>query len=68
MGALGLVVLYIYSVGTFAFLRNEFDVPDPEEDGDNVRFCGSLIQCFISVMEYGLLDTLGLVSKIHLIL
>ena len=62
VGALGLVVLYIYSVGTFAFLRNEFDVPDPEEDGDNVRFCGSLVQCFISVLEYGLLDTLGLVS------
>ena len=62
MGALGLVVLYIYSVGTFAFLRNEFDEPDPEEDGDNVRFCQSLVQCFISVLEYGLLDTLGLVS------
>ena len=60
------IYIYIYiifTVGTFAFLRNEFDVPDPEEDGDNVRFCGSLIQCFISVMEYGLLDTLGLVSK-----
>ena len=63
VGALGLVVLYIYSVGTLALLRNEFDEPDPEEDGDTVRFCGSLVQCFISVLEYGLLDTLGLVSK-----
>ena len=63
VGALGLVVLYIYSVGTFAFLPNEFHDPDPEEDGDNVRFCRSLFQCFISVLEYGLLDTLGLVSS-----
>ena len=68
MAALGLVVLYIYSVGTFAFLPNEFHEPDPEEDGDNVRFCRSLIQCFISVLEYGLLDTLGLVRiTIHAI-
>ena len=63
VGALGLVVMYIYSVATFAFLANEFHEPDPEEDGDNVRFCRSLIQCFISVLEYGLLDTLGLVSQ-----
>ena len=62
VGALGLVILYIYSVGTFALLPNEFHEPDPEEDGDNVRFCRSLAQCFISVLEYGLLDTLGLVS------
>jgi len=62
VAALGLVVMYIYSVGTFALLANDFHEPDPEEDGDNVRFCRSLIQCFISVLEYGLLDTLGLVS------
>ena len=65
VGALGLVILYIYSVGTFAFLPNEFHEPDPEEDGDNVRFCRSLAQCFISVLEYGLLDTLGLVSVMY---
>ena len=64
VGALGLVILYIYSVGTFAFLPNEFHEPDPEEDGDNVRFCQSLVQCFISVLEYGLLDTLGLVRAV----
>ena len=66
MAALGLVVLYIYSVGTFAFLRNEFNEPDPQEPAENVRFCKSLGQCFISVLEYGLLDTLGLVSDIKL--
>ena len=64
VGALGLVILYIYSVGTFAFLRNEFHEPD----GDNVRFCQSLFQCYISVIEYGLLDTLGSVSGVLIIL
>ena len=49
-------------MGTFALLANEFDDPDSE---DTVRFCSSLIECFISVMEYGLLDTLGLVSLYH---
>ena len=56
------MIIYIYSVGTFALLANEFDDPDSE---DTVRFCSSLIECFISVMEYGLLDTLGLVSLYH---
>ena len=63
VAALGLVVIYIFTVGTFAFLPNEFHEPDPEEPGDNVRFCRSLFQCFISVLEYGLLDTLGSVSN-----
>ena len=66
VAALGLVVIYIYSVGTFVFLPNEFH--DPNEDAENVRFCRSLIQCFISVMEYGLLDTLGLVSSNSIII
>ena len=57
MAALGLVVMYIYSVGTFALLPNEFH----DTNGD-VRFCQSLIQCFVSVLEYGLLDSLGSVS------
>ena len=65
VAALGLVVLYIYSVGTFAFLRQEFNEPNPEQPTENVRFCKSLGQCFISVLEYGLLDTLGSVSDIE---
>ena len=60
VAALGLVVIYIYSVGTFALLPNEFH--NQNEDAENVLFCRSLIQCFISVLEYGLLDTVGLVS------
>ena len=62
MAALGLVIIYIYSVGTFAFLPNEFNEPEPQQPAESVRFCRSLFQCFISVLEYGLLDTLGAVS------
>ena len=62
VGALGLVIIYIYSVGTFAFLPNEFNEPEPQQPAESVRFCRSLFQCFISVLEYGLLDTLGAVS------
>ena len=60
VAALGLIIIYIYSVGTFALLPNEFH--DPTEDAENVLFCRSLIECFITVLEYGLLDTIGLVS------
>ena len=63
MGALGLVVLYIYSVGTFAFLSNEFHEPDSGKGSGEVRFCRSFAQCFITVLEHGLLDTLGSVSN-----
>ena len=60
VAALGLVIIYCYSVGTFAFLPNEFH--DPNGDSNNVLFCHSLIQCFVTVLELGLLGTLGLVS------
>ena len=63
VGALGLVVLYIYSVATFAFMSNEFHEPDPKKGGGRVRFCRSFAQCFITVLEYGLLNTLGSVSN-----
>ena len=66
VAALGLVVIYCYSVGTFAFLPNEFH--DPNEDAENTLFCHSLIQCFITVLEYGLLDTLGTVSYVATLL
>ena len=60
VAALGLVIIYCYSVGTFAFLPNEFH--DQNEDSENVLYCHSLFQCFITVLEHGLLGTLGSVS------
>ncbi|XP_065894275.1 inositol 1,4,5-trisphosphate-gated calcium channel ITPR1-like isoform X2 [Dysidea avara] len=56
VAALGLIVIYVYSVGTFAFMPNDFD----SNDGDTNLFCGTLFECFVTVLEYGLLDTIGL--------
>ena len=55
VAALGLIVVYIYAVGTFAFMPNDFD------DTDEGLFCGTLFECFVTVLDYGLLDTIGLV-------
>ena len=59
IGTLGLIILFIYAEGTFAFLANEFD----NRDSNNVLFCSSLAQCFITVLRYGLPDPISLVSK-----
>ena len=63
VAALGLIVIYNYAVGTFVFMPNEFDNQD---EGEVVRYCDTLFECSISVLEYGLLDTIGVVS--HMIL
>ena len=54
---LGLVVLYIYSVVSFAFLHESLLVPDAEAN----LFCETLFQCLITVIRYGLMDSPGLV-------
>ena len=59
VAALGLIVIYNYAVGTFAFMPDEFDNQD---EGEVVRYCDTLFECFITVLEYGLLDTIGVVS------
>uniref|UniRef100_A0A1X7UZ02 Ion transport domain-containing protein n=1 Tax=Amphimedon queenslandica TaxID=400682 RepID=A0A1X7UZ02_AMPQE len=46
------IFIYIYAVISFAFLNNYFS-----EERD--QFCGSLWQCFITVLHLGLLSTLG---------
>jgi len=57
---LGLVVLYIYSVVSFAFLHESFLMPDND---DANLFCNTLFECLISVLRYGLIDNLGLVHQ-----
>ena len=57
---LGLAVLLIYAVISF-FLLSEFFDPDP--DDGNYAYCSSLIQCYVSVIREGLLDTLGSVRR-----
>lgn len=46
---LGLVVIYIYSVGVFAFVADEFHDPD----GSDIQlYCNSLLQCWITIIHY----------------
>ena len=54
---LGLVVIYIYAVISFALLPNYF-IPT------NDQFCDTMFQCFITITRLGLLDTLGTVCTI----
>lgn len=46
-----LIIIYIYAVISFAFLRSEFT-----KDPDNNMFCERLDECFISVLRFGLID------------
>ena len=65
VAALGLIVIYIYAVGTFVFMPSDFDNQD---EGEVVRYCSTLFECSITVLEYGLLDTIGVVSNLAIIL
>ena len=58
VAALGVVILYIYAVVSFAFLHESFLQPD---NNDATLFCQDLGECFVSTIRYGLLDNLGLV-------
>ena len=46
--ALGLVVVYIYSVAAFAFFADEFNNPNSSD----VQYCGSLVQCYVTIFHY----------------
>ena len=60
VAALGVVVLYIYAVVSFAFLHEAFEAPDND---DATLFCSTLYECFASTIRYGLIDNLGLVRS-----
>lgn len=55
---LGVVILYIYSLVGFAFLRDTFNP-------DNQVFCATLTQCFVSVIRYGLIGDYDGVCTYH---
>jgi len=55
---LGVAVLYIYAVISFAFMHESF----LHADAEFPLFCNTLTECFVSVIRYGLIDDLGLVS------
>ena len=52
------IIVYIYAVVSFAFLRNEF------EQADNYH-CRRLDECFISVLRFGLID--NFLVKVYLL-
>lgn len=68
VAALGLIVIYNYAVGTFIFMPNEFDFHEEGEDNEAIRYCNTLFECTVTVLEYGLLDTIGGVSYLLLCL
>ena len=55
---LGLIVLFIYAVISFAFLHNYFRITD-----DASLYCQTLLECMYSVLRYGLIDNIGLVRN-----
>ena len=55
---LGLVVIYIYAVISFALIPNYFS-------DTNDEFCRTIFQCFVTITRLGLLDTIGSV-RLHI--
>ena len=60
---LGVIVLFIYAVVSFAFLHESFQA---ENNNDGDLFCSTLYECFASTIRYGLLDNLGLVCGVRM--
>ena len=58
-GILGLIVLFIYAVLSFATLHNKFVA----DNDDGPLYCDTLTQCMYSVLRYGLIDNIGLVNS-----
>ena len=54
VAVLGIIVLFIYAVVSFAWLHSYFTP-------SSGQFCDTLAECFYSVVRIGLLDTLGTV-------
>ena len=52
VAALGLIVLYIYTLIGFAIFRNAFRL-------DNMAFCDTLYECAMTTVRYGLLGDIN---------
>lgn len=46
VGILGLIIIYLYSLIAFAFYRASFAL-------DPALFCGSMWECFVTVLSFG---------------
>ena len=54
MTFLGVVIVYIFALASFAFLRNSME----STGEDSTLYCGSLVECTVSVLRYGLIGEL----------
>ena len=45
---MGVIVIYLYALIAFAFMRASFDV-------ENEMYCNTLLQCFVTVLRYGVI-------------
>ena len=59
VAVLGLVIFYLYALAAFALFR---DVFDPRTQ----MFCGSLWQCTVTIIRYGLVGDYDEVSEVHI--
>ncbi|XP_004347257.1 hypothetical protein CAOG_04510 [Capsaspora owczarzaki ATCC 30864] len=57
--ALGVIVIYIYAIASFAFLRADFDAS--RADGAPL-FCNTMWQCFLTSLNFGLENGLASVG------
>ncbi|XP_019849736.1 PREDICTED: inositol 1,4,5-trisphosphate receptor type 1-like isoform X1 [Amphimedon queenslandica] len=60
VAVLGIIVLFIYAVISFAFLHQYFKITD-----DASLYCKSLLECMYSVLRYGLIDNIGLLIPLN---
>ncbi|XP_051964558.1 inositol 1,4,5-trisphosphate receptor type 3-like isoform X4 [Xyrauchen texanus] len=58
---LAIILVYLFSIVGFLFLRNDFImevdrlvIPDAEEEGNTERACDTLLMCIVTVLNHGL--------------
>ena len=61
--ALGLAVVYIYSVAAFAYFADEFHNPDSTD----AQYCGSLVECYVTIFHYILIGGVSwlIITQLH---
>ena len=65
VAVLGVIVIYIFALVTFAMLRGNMD---PTPDGEQNLYCRTLYECTLALIRYGLIGDLFEVSTIMAIM
>jgi len=58
VGALGMIVIYIYTVIAFAYMRDTFDQ-------EEYLYCDNLWECFVTMLDYGLRNGGGMGDSLN---